>query len=172
MVDLQMKDGVIPSELSECVKGSVISIFNTIMGNDPTYHEVTETKKLGDGVVGIISFVGDMNWLLMLTLPKDSAEKYALKFVGFDISYDSEDMGGVVAELANCLAGDIVARLGKINVKASMSLPTVMRGQNVEPILPRGTPTCQQLFSLPEGEMLLKLAGAKPGETLGRIPGT
>jgi len=172
MVDLQMKEGVIPEELSDCVRDSVASVFNMIMGAEPSYDGDDDSKTLGEGVVGTISFTGDITWLLMLTLPRSSAEKIALKFVGVDIPYDSEDMGGVVAELANCLAGDIVARLSGIGIKTAMSLPTMLRGIDVEPILPRNTPTSKQHYSMEEGEMLLKMAGVNPGETIGRKPGT
>ncbi|PIR01075.1 MAG: hypothetical protein COV66_04455 [Nitrospinae bacterium CG11_big_fil_rev_8_21_14_0_20_45_15] len=172
MVDLQMKDGVIPEELSDCVKDSVASVFNMIMGEEPSFDGSDDSKKVGEGVVGTISFTGDITWLLMLTLPRSSAEKIALKFVGIEIPYDCEDMGGVVAELANCLAGDIVARLSALGIKTAMSLPTMMRGIDVEPILPRNTPSCKQHFTMAEGEMLLKIAGIKPGESVGRKPGT
>jgi chemotaxis protein CheX len=57
-------------------------------------------------------------------------------------------------------------------LKAAMSLPTIMRGQNVEPMLPSGLPLEKLHFNMPEGEFLLKIAGAKSGDTVGRKPGT
>ena len=81
-------------------------------------------------------------------------------------------MGDVVGELANILAGDIVARLAKEDLKAAISLPTIMRGQNVEPMLPSGLPLEKLHFDMPEGEFLLKIAGAKSGDVVGRKPGT
>ncbi|MEE9258957.1 MAG: chemotaxis protein CheX, partial [Nitrospinaceae bacterium] len=111
-------------------------------------------------------------WLLMLVLPKSSAQPIVSKFCGFDIDYDSPDMGDVVGELANVLGGDIVARLGKDGMKVAMSLPTIMRGHDVEPLLPRGLPSQKMYFTLPEGTMALRLAASKPGEQMGRKPGT
>ena len=129
----------VPVELSDCVKESVINIFGTMFGETPVEGEGT-SENLGEGVVGIISFVGDITWLMMLALPRKSAQSLSQKFAGFEVDYDSPEMGDVVGELANVLAGDIVARLRADEIKVAMSLPTIMRGQDVEPLLPRGIP--------------------------------
>lgn len=160
-----------PEGIQDCVRNSVKSTFNIMFGSEPVFLDDVVDKKVGDGVVGIISFVGDITWLLMLALPKSSSQKVVSKFCGFDIDYDSPDMGDVVGELANVLAGDIVARLATDGVKVAMSLPTIMRGHDVEPLVPRGLPSQKMYFSLPEGEMVLKVAASKPGEPMGRRPG-
>ena len=126
MATIDFNDGKMPSVLTDVSRDSILSIFNTIFGAKPSLNEGEEEKKLGEGVVGIISFMGDVNYIIMLALPKDSAIAMASKFCGFDIDYDSADMGDVVGELANVLAGDIVARMGKEDMKITMSLPTIM----------------------------------------------
>ncbi len=162
-----------PEVLTDCVNNSVTSIFNTKVGSKPRYGGDDESdRKIGDGVVGIISFVGDVTWLMMLALPRKSATSIASKFCGFDVDYESPDMGDVVGELANVLAGDIVARLKEENVDVALSLPTVMRGHDIEPLLPRGLPAKKMYFDLPEGELMIKLAGANQGDPVGRRPGT
>ncbi|MFQ5451027.1 MAG: chemotaxis protein CheX [Nitrospinaceae bacterium] len=161
-----------PEVLINCVNESVATIFETIIGDRPEYRGDDEDKMVGDGVVGIISFVGDVTWLMMLALPRKTANHITQRFCGFDVDYDSPDMGDVVGELANVLAGDVVARLGGEGVKVAMSLPTILRGKNVEPLLPRGLPHKKMHFSLPEGELMIKIAGARQGETVGRAPGS
>ena len=173
MTTYQFSDTAIPAELTDCVKGSVESIFQTIFGSQPTCKEdVEESHKFGEGVVGIISYVGDITWMMMLAFPRDAAEALALKFVGFEVTYESPEMGDVVGELANVLAGDLVARLAKDSIKVTMSLPTIMRGHDVEPLLPRGMPSQKLVFNLPEGPIYMKLAGSNTGEHYGRTPGT
>jgi chemotaxis protein CheX len=172
MPTIDFSEGKIPQVLTDVTRDSIFSIFNTIFGSVPKYNGDGNGKKMGDGVVGIISFMGDISWIVMLELPKESAKAMASKFCGFDIDYDSADMGDVVGELANVLAGDIVARMAKEDLKAAMSLPTIMRGQNVEPMLPSGLPLEKLHFDMAEGEFLLKIAGAKSGDVVGRKPGT
>lgn len=159
----------IPEELTTCVHDSVIHCFGTMFGEAPVPVE-EERSSVGEGVLGIISFVGDITWLLMVTLPKKSAESLALKFAGFELAYDSPEMGDVVGEVANVIAGDIVARLGKDEIKVAMSLPTIMKGHDVEPLLPRGIPTHLMLFKIQDDEIFVKVAGAKEG--VGKKPGT
>jgi len=172
MPTIDFSKGKIPQVLTDVTRDSIFSIFNTIFGSVPKFNEGGNGKKMGDGVVGIISFMGDISWIVMLELPKESAKSMASKFCGFDIDYDSPDMGDVVGELANVLAGDIVARMSKEELKVTMSLPTIMRGHDVEPLLPRGLPLEKLSFSMAEGNFMLKVAGAKSGDLVGRKPGT
>jgi len=172
MATISYSDGKMPSVLTDVTRDSILSIFNTIFGAEPKFEGNDTGEVLGDGVVGIISFMGDVNYIIMLALPKNSAIAMASKFCGFDIDYDSPDMGDVVGELANVLAGDIVARMSKEDFKVTMSLPTIMRGHDVEPLLPRGLPLEKLHFSMAEGNFILKVAGAKSGELVGRKPGS
>lgn len=169
MTAFQFTATSVPEELADCVKDSVVNIFGTMFGDSPQ-EKNQDDQPMGEGVVGIISFVGDVTWLMMVALPKQSAQNLSLKFAGFELDYDSPEMGDVVGEFANVLAGDIVARLGKEGVKVAMSLPTILRGQDVEPLLPRGIPSKRLTFQLNGDMIFVKVAGAR--EAYGRKPGT
>lgn len=171
MATIEIKENEMPGVITDCVSDSVASIFNTIFGVVPQYDGDDDGRQIGDGVVGVISFVGDASWILMLALPKDSAEALAEKFCGFEVEYDSPDMGDVIGELANVMAGDIVARMGEEGVKVAMSLPTVLRGQNVEPFMPKGLPDKKMHYSLLGKDIMIKLAIAKSNEMMGATPG-
>ncbi len=166
-------DASIPEELASCVKVSVSSVFHKSFGYFPSFQDDDEeTHKIGDGVVGIISYVGDVTWLMMMGFPKDCAMGLVTKFTGFELDYDSPDMGDVIGEMANVLAGDIVARLREGSVKVALSLPTIIKGSNVEPLLPRGFPSKKLIFTVPEGIVMIKIVGAKAGMSYGQQPGT
>lgn len=171
MAAIEMKGDQMPKVLTDSVSNSVTSIFQRIIGAEPVFEGNGEDRKLGDGVIGIISFVGDISWLLMLVLPRKSATGISSKFCGFDVEYESEDMGDVVGELANVLAGDLVSRLKDESINVAMSLPTVMRGHDVEPLLPRGLPQEKLLYSVPQGRFLVRLAGASTSDFIGMTPG-
>jgi CheY-specific phosphatase CheX len=163
----------IPEELASCVKVSVSSVFHKSFGYFPSFQDDDEeTQKIGEGVVGIISYFGDITWLMMLGFPKDCATGLVAKFTGFELDYESPDMGDVVGEMANVLAGDVVSRLRDGCVKVAMSLPTIIKGADVEPMLPRGLPSKKLIFTVPEGIVMVKIVGAKPGNSYGQLPGT
>jgi CheY-specific phosphatase CheX len=166
-------EAAIPEELASCVKVSVSSVFHKSFGYFPSFQDDNDqTQKIEDGVVGIISYFGDISWLMMLGFPKECAIGLVAKFTGFELDYDSPDMGDVVGEMANVLAGDVVARLRDGSVKVAMSLPTIIKGTNVEPLLPRGFPSKKLIFTVPEGIVVVKIVGSKPGTSYGQIPGT
>jgi chemotaxis protein CheX len=172
MTAIKINEKEMPGVITSCVSDSVASIFNTIFGAVPQYDGDDVGKSVGDGVVGIISFVGDASWMLMLALPKESAETLAEKFCGFEVEYESPDMGDVIGELANVMAGDIVARMGVEGVKIAMTLPTILRGHNVEPFMPKGLPDKKMHYSLLGQDLLIKVAVGKPNDMMGTTPGT
>lgn len=157
MVNLEV-DGAFSIVNVECIKASVISTFGSIIGEPPVFTGFEEKHPDFTGVVGIISLLGGISWSLMLEIPKVTALPLALKFAGFEIEYDSEDMGDVVGELANVFAGDSVSRLDAVGVKVNMSLPTIARGSGMQLTVPEKFPLLRMKFTSLEGEFWIKIA--------------
>jgi CheY-specific phosphatase CheX len=165
-------EAVIQEELVSCIKVSVSSVFHKSFGDVPTFQsDDAETQKIGDGIVGVISFTGDITWIMMMGFPKDCATGLFAKFAGFKLDYDSPDMGDVVGEMSNILAGNILGHLRESGVKCAMSLPTLIKGYNVEPLLPRDFPSKKLVVTMPEGIVIVKIVGAKTGMSYGQAPG-
>jgi len=159
MVQINLDTGKQPlSMFVHYVIQSVTESFSAMCGVSLEHQETAEEEKQFEGVVGIISLVGDGNWSLMLCLPKDTAIALAERFAGFDIPFESDDMGDVVGELVNVLAGDVSARLDRAGARAELSLPTVARGINVE-LLKTDRQLYESMhFKTPDGRFWLKLA--------------
>lgn len=124
------------------------------------------------GIVAIISLLADPLWAFALVLPKAVAPALAKKFVGFDIPFGSADMGDAVGELANVVAGDIVARLDRRGVKARMSLPMVASGIDVHLLMPSDAESKRLTFQVPDGVFWVDVVVARPGSSPFRVPGT
>jgi chemotaxis protein CheX len=153
----------------DCIREAVSFTFSSICGLEPTFKIYEHNGHMAEGVVGIISIVaGEEAWSLMLGLPQDTSVAVARKFAGFDIPFDSADMADVVGELANIIAGDAVARLDKVGIKAELSLPTVARGSNLEMLLPDKLPAVRMDFNAPQGAFWLKLGFGKHHRSIKR----
>ncbi len=106
------------------------------------YDEVSQSYEPKSGatpgvkLTGLISFVGDVDWNLVLIFPQDGIEYLASKFAGFDIEFDSPDLDDVVGEITNIVAGVVSGRLEKRGIKVQMSMPSVIRGEGFEHVLP------------------------------------
>jgi chemotaxis protein CheX len=148
----------------EVLKDSTIGTFSAICGAKPTFEGNTGMDPDRGGVRGIIAVVGDLSWSVSLAFPPETAQAIALKFSGFDIPYDSDDMNDVIGELANVMAGDVVARLDSAGVKVKMSLPTVARGTDLELHQPGSITSVKMRFGLPQGPLFVGLAIAKGSE--------
>lgn len=162
-----------PAPICDAVKQAVESTLTSILGAKPALMPDSNPPACCSGVVGIISFLGDISWSYSLILPEATAKTLIHKFVGMEIPFDSPDMGDAVGELANVLAGDVVARLEARRFKAQMSLPAVARGHDVEMLAAGGSPTARLAFRTEQGNFWLKLSAAKSGAgTITRKPGT
>ena len=146
--------------VSETTK-SVIETFEKICGVSVSQDEQVSGCQNRVKVVGIISFVGDLMWSLALILPHDSAEEMAKKFAGFEIEFDSADMGDVVGELINVLAGVVCGNLEGAGITSHMSLPTVARGDAFELMLPENLVARRLYFSAGQNDFLVEVTAMK-----------
>jgi len=145
--------------VSDCAKEAIRATLAAISGAEPVCRGEHEESMPFDGVVGIMSFVGDVEWSLMLGFPRETAIALGPRFAGFEIEYESEDMADVVGELANVVSGDALARLDARGLKAEMSLPTVVRGSDMELVVSDKVPWRRCLrFETLDGDFWLKLA--------------
>lgn len=159
-----------PPVLLEAIHASVPVGFSFITNSRPI-QKLPEFEQPCDGMIAVISFIGDYSWSFTLVVPKPSVLSFCQAFTGFEFPYTSPDMGDVVGELANVLAGEITAQLYARRVEAKMSLPTVARGSDVELILPEGTPAARLQYASDQGPFAFKLTLAKPSKSWARRAG-
>jgi len=155
-----------PPVLSSVVRDAAIAFFGSYCGMEPCEQADAPAEQSGPGIMGVISFFGDPVWSLSLVLPETTAVAASKSFTGMDIPFDSPDMGDLVGEMANVMAGDIVARLDAEGITAQMSLPTVARGHDVELLAPSNACTARIKFVSPTGDFWFRLIKA-----LDRLPG-
>ena len=125
------------------------------------YQEQTKNTEEVAGIMATISFGGQQSWALSLVLPNHTAEALAESFAGFPILRDSPDMGDVIGEIVNVIAGGICARLAAQGINAQMSLPTVVRGEDVSVLAQSGAATKWIGFSGAIGTCSFKLVTAR-----------
>lgn len=150
----------VPQMLIEATTRSLVQAFGKMIGETEVSMPEDDAGEM-EGVVGLISFVGDVTWSLALMFPPSAAEALALKFAGFAIEYESSDMGDVVGEIANVLAGVICGELEGEGAKCIMSLPTVTRGQHVELLLGGHLTACRLAARAAGHEFAVRLIVSK-----------
>ena len=149
------------------VKTSVSRKFTEICQEDIKF--ISTSSELKNDLVGIVSFVGDANFILLLMLTDKQLRDISVKFVGAEIGLASDDVGDFVSELANIVFGEITNDMKNSNLNMDRSLPTILRGQNIEPVLRKKAPSITMAFG--KDKYLVKLIGATD-ETLHKKPGT
>lgn len=115
-------------------------------------------------ILGIISLVGEVEWSLFLGLPKATAMAISAKFAGFEIPFESSDMGDAIGELTNIFAGQVKQLLDDNGIRANISLPSVLRAENLEVLIQRQTSTKRACYNCEMGKFWTGvLASATPG---------
>ena len=133
---------------AECVMQATEQVVSMTCGVQATpLSPVPVEAESGPTIIALISIVGDVDWAVFLGLPAETATVMAAKFAGFDIAYDSPDMGDAVGELTNIFAGQVKALLDAKGIKADISLPSVMRVRGIQLLVQKGGKSQQVCYS-------------------------
>jgi chemotaxis protein CheX len=119
----------------EVIVSGLSEVFSTTCGATPQAADLP-AENADDMIMGVVSLVGDVEWSLFLGLPRPTATAAAAKFAGFEIPFDSQDMGDAIGELANIFAGKVKALLDAKKVRVEISLPSVLRAKDVHVLAP------------------------------------
>ena len=140
-------------DYTDCVAEQALDIIKVTCGVEMTVADDDGTITRNSLILAVISIVGDVDWAIFLGLPRGTAVALVEKFAGFEVSFDSEDMGDAVGELANILAGQVKAQLDRLGLKTDISLPSVMRAGNMTALTQKDDKTLRTFYTSPIGGM-------------------
>jgi CheY-specific phosphatase CheX len=148
----------IPVEIAEKVQESVVNTFSSIIGENLSYMpEANEDGPL-NGIVGNVTvFNSDHTLSLMLAIPKETALFFSEVFIGMELPFDGDDMGDLIGEISNILAGDVAANVEKVGFRGQSSLPTATRGSDLMLFMPNKPPTKKMKFVSNNSEFWLTM---------------
>lgn len=135
-------------EHKECVFDAIKETFTQACSFDLTDQDTPSADQSnGEGaIISVISLVGDVEWSMTLGMHKSTAVVAVEKFCGMEISFESDDMGDAIGELANIAAGATKTKLDQYGIKANLSLPAVVRGEHMQALYMRNLPSVIQYF--------------------------
>ncbi len=142
----------------ECLSEAATTVFSTTCGVQlqPIEDDASATEE--SVIVAVISLIGDLEWTIFLGLPGQTATAAVSKFAGFEIPFDSEDMGDAAGELANILAGEVKSILDRKGATVELSLPSVIRAESIEVLVQRNSSSQKTCFDSELGKLWVGLA--------------
>lgn len=152
VADIQHKD---------CVPESAINVISSLCGLQSHVDPDAGDVCIQEVMLAVISLVGDVEWSVFLGLPRQTAVALSAKFAGFQIAFEADEMGDAVGEMANIFAGEVKARLDQKGVKADISLPSVMRGENLRLLIPKDAPLYQVCVANELGKLMVGVVAKK-----------
>lgn len=154
-------DAALPRGIVDAVMASVENTHSAFFSEKPVLVPVSSEPHTGPCIAGIISFLGEVSWTLSWILTEQSAPALAARFTGFEIPFDSPDMGDMAGELVNVIAGEVVAQLEQRRLPAQMSLPTIARGNPLELVPGTGPGIVHLEYRSAEGPFWMRIASAR-----------
>jgi len=152
---LNVAEGI-PIEIVEMVKKSVINTFVSLSGVEPVYKKDADQSGPLNGIIGNITvFNPDHTLSLMLAIPRETALFLSEVFIGMELPFESDDMGDLIGEISNILAGDVAANVEKVGFRGQSSLPMATRGSDLTLFMPNKPPTEKMKFTSDKGDFLL-----------------
>ncbi len=157
-------------EYQECLGLAVKKIFQTACGAE------LETLKGAPDInssviVAMISLSGDLNWSIFVGLARDTATPLISRFFGFKIPFDSDDMCDAAGELASILAGETKTQLSHRGIKVNISLPSVIRAENVYIPRQNDAETFRLRFGTSEDNLWAGITTRSCGAAKALVPG-
>lgn len=118
-----------------------------------------------DGLaIAVIAIMGDIAWSIYLGFPRNTAEVLCEAFAGFEVPFESEDMGDAIGEVANILAGSIKSMLDKRGFSTEISLPSVMRVDGLHVLKQHGAQATKDCFTSSMGQFWTCVISGKSTE--------
>ncbi len=160
-------DPQILAKIIDQVKISVSRKLTSICQEEIKFEKVV--KDFHNDLIGIVSFIGDVKFILLLMLTDDQVRKISTKFVGVEMDTSSDDIGDLTSEIANIVFGDIDMDLKTIDLKTERSLPTILKGKDIEPVLRKKAPSV--ILSFGKDNILVEMIGTTD-DSLHKKPGS
>ena len=150
---------------------SIQNVFSTMLRMPVTINQPTIKKGASAAydVSGIIGMSGDVVGSVVLSFPKETAQKLITAFCGMEFPSDSPDFADAVGELVNMISGSAKGMFVDKNV--SISCPSVVIGPGHHINTRSDTPCVSIPCSTSQGDLAIEIAireavanaGAKPG---------
>ncbi|MEK9627585.1 MAG: chemotaxis protein CheX [Nitrospinota bacterium] len=160
-------DPQILAKIIEQVKISVSRKLTSVCQEEIHFEKVV--KEFNNDLVGIVSFIGDVRFILLIMLTDAQIRKISTKFVGVEMDTSSDDIGDLISEIANIVFGDIDMDLKTIDLRTERSLPTILKGKDIEPVLRKKAPSV--IMSFGKDNILVEMIGTTD-DSLHKKPGS
>ena len=154
------------SKVLELIKISVSRKLSSICGEELKFERVC--KDFENDLVGIVSFMGEVNFIMLIMLTDAHIRKISQNFVGVEMDSHSDEIGDLISEVANIVFGDIEMDLKEINLSIERSLPTILKGKNMQPVLRKKAPSI--ILGFGKENIMVELIGTTD-DSLHKKPG-
>ncbi len=150
-----------PSEYLRHFAASTQSVFNAILGWDLGVEGVGQgtTYRTGYDISGIISFSGDVQAIIVVSMDKEVAFAAAESFLGETFLQITMDVRDMVGELTNMIGGGAKDRINLTEIQ--LGVPTTVSGPYHQISFNPGALIESVIFSTPVGEIAVQIAVRK-----------
>ncbi len=129
----------------------------TLLGAAELSAELASGAGTIGGVAGVITISGDVNWQVLIALPRDLAGHFCDAFAGFHVTYDGPELVDAVGEMTNIFGGILARHLEAEGLNTSRTIPSAIQTPILATLLPDEDVAFVTDFVLPIGSIRLSV---------------
>ncbi len=120
--------------LNEALLEGAKEVFETMIFMDIEESSEPDQHIQGDNILGSITFKGDIEGCLTICCGEICAKTIAANMLGMELDeqISPHDIDDAIGEVSNMVMGSVKARLQDKFSNLNVSIPTVVRGQEIE----------------------------------------
>jgi chemotaxis protein CheX len=135
---------------------STIETFKTMVNLPITPGKLYLRKEPSKAdISGVIGLSGDIRGYVVIAYPLDTALKISSRFLGEEIKELNANVADCIGEIANIITGFAKKDLQSLHL--SISLPSIVRGQNNITDMPKDAPTICIPFESESGNFTMEI---------------
>jgi chemotaxis protein CheX len=136
---------------------STIETFATMLSMEIKPGKIyLRNKPTNSDISGVIGLSGDIRGAVVMAYPTTSALKIVSAFIGETVTSLNDDVADAVGELTNIITGFAKKDLTDINM--SISLPSIVRGENHMVDMPKEAPVMCIPFDGDSGPFVMEVS--------------
>jgi chemotaxis protein CheX len=136
---------------------STIDTFATMLGMTIKPGKVfLRSETTNSDISGVIGLSGDVRGAVVMGYPSATAMKIVSAFLGEEVNELNEDVADAIGELTNIITGFAKKDLSHLNL--SISLPSIVRGENHMVDMPKEAPVMCVPFSGECGSFIMEVS--------------
>ncbi len=140
-------------QLEDALKSAVEDTFTVTLSLSPKINTDMSLPLQENTIISSIGLAGAIEGNISLWITVEAAAKVVFRMLGMEVDIDSPDIMDGVGEIVNMIAGGVKMKMDSTEYKFDISIPSTVKGDNIESVKSDKTSEFTQLYCCDEEDI-------------------